>query len=275
MDAERPSVEGRLQNPTRRDKKRANRRRHRDQDPDVCLSKALSYALRHGAQKLGLHMGCDGFVDVAELLRLPQFKLWNLDDVRRVVETNEKQRFAVRLHPSGGHLQIRANQGHSLQVSELELNPLLELSDFPEVVAHGTYLRHWPAIRLSGLSRMGRTHIHLAAGLSGDGAVLSGMRNNCEVAVVIDVTRALADGITFYSSANGVILTPGDANGLLLPCYFREALQLRPRRKLHGLFLPLQPGHVSIIPFPQRAQSGIHSSSPSPISASQQPCQVG
>ncbi|XP_061462849.1 uncharacterized protein LOC133375228 isoform X2 [Rhineura floridana] len=208
------------------------------EDPDVCLSKALSYALRHGAQKLGLHMGCDGFVDVAELLRLPQFKLWNLDDVRRVVETNEKQRFAVRLHPSGGHLQIRANQGHSLQVSELELNPLLELSDFPEVVAHGTYLRHWPAIRLSGLSRMGRTHIHLAAGLSGDGAVLSGMRNNCEVAVVIDVTRALADGITFYSSANGVILTPGDANGLLLPCYFREALQLRPRRCLLSLDCP-------------------------------------
>uniref|UniRef100_A0A8D2KUP7 2'-phosphotransferase n=1 Tax=Varanus komodoensis TaxID=61221 RepID=A0A8D2KUP7_VARKO len=122
-------------------------------------------------------MGSDGFVDVAEVLRLPQFKAWSLDDVQRVVEMNEKQRFAVRPHPSTGHLQIRANQGHSLPVSELELTPLLDPSDFPEVVAHGTYLRHWTAIRRSGLSRMGRTHIHLAPGLPGDGTVVSGERS--------------------------------------------------------------------------------------------------
>ncbi|XP_042295438.1 tRNA 2'-phosphotransferase 1 isoform X2 [Sceloporus undulatus] len=174
----------------------------------------------------------DGFVDVAEILRLPQFKAWSLEDIQRVVETNEKQRFALRPHPSGGHLQIRANQGHSLQVSELELKPLLNPSDFPEVVAHGTYLRHLPAIRREGLSRMGRSHIHLAPGLPGEASVLSGMRNNCEVAIVIDVARALADGISFFRSANGVLLTPGDANGLLLPCYFREILQLQPQRNV-------------------------------------------
>nr|XP_056709448.1 tRNA 2'-phosphotransferase 1 [Euleptes europaea] len=200
------------------------------EDADVRLSKALSYALRHGANKLGLQMGPDGFVDIAEVLRLPQFKAWSLDDVQRIVETNDKQRFAVRLHPSDGRPQIRANQGHSLQVSELELIPLLDPADFPETVAHGTYLRHWPAIRSKGLSRMGRTHIHLAPGLPGDGAVLSGMRNNCEVAITIDVAKALADGIPFYHSANGVILTPGDGDGLLVPQYFQEALQLRPDR---------------------------------------------
>ncbi|KAJ7307362.1 hypothetical protein JRQ81_009375 [Phrynocephalus forsythii] len=199
------------------------------QDPDVRLSKALSYALRHGADQLGLAMGPDGFVDVAEVLRLPQFRPWSLDDVQRVVETNDKQRFSLRPHPSGGHPQIRANQGHSLQVSELELTPLTQPSDFPEVVAHGTYLRHWPAIRQQGLSRMGRAHIHLAAGLPGDGTILSGMRSSCEVAVIIDVAKTLADGIAFFRSANGVILTPGNENGLLLPCYFQEALQLRPK----------------------------------------------
>ncbi|XP_063001758.1 tRNA 2'-phosphotransferase 1 [Elgaria multicarinata webbii] len=230
MDAEGSSIGRPPQNSTRRDRKQEKWRRQRDQDPDVRLSKALSYALRHGADKLGLCMGTDGFVDVAEVLRLPQFKAWSLDDVQRVVETNEKQRFAVRPHPSGGHLQIRANQGHSLQVSELELIPLLDSPDFPEIVAHGTYLRHWPAIRRSGLSRMGRTHIHLAPGLPGDVEALSGMRNNCEIAIIIDVSKALAGGIAFFRSANGVILTPGDANGLLLPRYFQEALQLRPTR---------------------------------------------
>ncbi|XP_026549692.1 tRNA 2'-phosphotransferase 1, partial [Notechis scutatus] len=142
-------------------------------DPDVRLSKALSYALRHGAETLSLHMSSDGFVDLGEILRLPQFKAWSEEDVKRVVETNEKQRFALCQHPSGGHLQIRANQGHSLQVPELELTPLQDLRDFPETVAHGTLLRHWPAIRQRGLSRMGRTHIHLAPGLPGEGAVLS------------------------------------------------------------------------------------------------------
>ncbi|KAL8184213.1 UNVERIFIED_CONTAM: hypothetical protein K2H54_009673 [Gekko kuhli] len=232
MEAGGSSVGG----PSRRQGEQASRRRCRDQDPDIRLSKALSYTLRHGADKLGLHMGPDGFVDIAEVLRLPQFKAWTLDDVQRVVELNDKQRFAVRPHPSDGRPQIRANQGHSLKVSELELIPLLDPADFPETVAHGTYLRHWPAIRSKGLSRMGRTHIHLAPGLPGDGAVLSGMRNNCEVAITIDVAKALADGISFYRSANSVILTAGDANGLLSPCYFREALQLRPVR----CRLPLQ-----------------------------------
>lgn len=47
----------------------------------------------------------------------------------------------------------------------------------------------------------------------------------------IDGPLALTDGIPFFCSANGVILTPGNAEGFLLPKYFKEALQLRPTRK--------------------------------------------
>lgn len=57
-------------------------------------------------------------MDVAEVLRLPQFKPWSVADVQRVVDTNDKQRFCLRPDPSRGHLQIRANQGHSLEVRE-------------------------------------------------------------------------------------------------------------------------------------------------------------
>ncbi|XP_043374084.1 tRNA 2'-phosphotransferase 1 isoform X3 [Dermochelys coriacea] len=204
--------------PGRGSRKSGSRKRHQDQNPDVRLSKALSYVLRHGAAQLGLEMGADGFLDVAALLSLPRFRGVSVADVRHVVETNEKRRFALRPHPSDGRLQIRANQGHSLQqVSELELIPLLEPTALPQTIAHGTYLRHWPAICRGGLSRMGRNHIHLAPGLPGDGPVLS-------------------DGIQFYRSANGVILTPGDAEGLLPPRYFQRVLQLRPDRRL----LPLE-----------------------------------
>jgi 2'-phosphotransferase len=59
------------------------------------------------------------------------------------------------------------------------------------------------------------------------------MRPNCELAVFINGPLALADGIPFFCSANGVILTPGNSDGFLLPKYFKEALQLRPTRENH------------------------------------------
>uniref|UniRef100_A0A8D1BK53 2'-phosphotransferase n=2 Tax=Sus scrofa TaxID=9823 RepID=A0A8D1BK53_PIG len=207
--------------------------RPREQDRDVQLSKALSYALRHGALKLGLPMGADGFVPLGALLQLPQFRSFSAEDVQRVVDTNEKQRFTLQPgDPSTGPL-IRANQGHSLQVPALELIPLETPQALPLMLVHGTFWRHWPSILLKGLSRQGRTHIHLAPGLPGDPGVISGMRPNCEVAVFINGPQALADGIPFFRSANGVILTPGNTDGVLLPKYFKEALQLRPTRKNH------------------------------------------
>ncbi|XP_045412182.1 tRNA 2'-phosphotransferase 1 isoform X4 [Lemur catta] len=205
--------------------------RPREQDRDVQLSKALSYALRHGALKLGLPMGADGFVPMGALLQLPQFRSFSAEDVQRVVDTNGKQRFALQPgDPSTGPL-IRANQGHSLQVPELELMPLETPQALPLMLVHGTFWKHWPSILLKGLSCRGRTHIHLAPGLPGDPGVISGIRPNCEIAVFINGPLALADGIPFFRSANGVILTPGNADGFLLPKYFKEALQLCPTRK--------------------------------------------
>ncbi|XP_005384695.1 PREDICTED: tRNA 2'-phosphotransferase 1 isoform X2 [Chinchilla lanigera] len=205
--------------------------RPREQDRDVQLSKALSYALRHGALKLGLPMGADGFVPLHSLLQLPQFHSFSAEDVQRVVDTNEKQRFTLRPGDSSTGPLIRANQGHSLKVPDLELVPLETPQALPQVLVHGTFWKHWPSILLKGLSCQGRTHIHLAPGLPGDPGVISGMRPDCEVAVIINGPLALADGIPFFRSANGVILTPGDASGFLLPKYFKEALQLQPARK--------------------------------------------
>ncbi|XP_053824133.1 tRNA 2'-phosphotransferase 1 isoform X2 [Vidua chalybeata] len=86
------------------------RRRRKEEDPGVRLSKALSYVLRHGAAAEGLPMGPDGFVEVGALLRLRRFAGVSEGDVRRVVATDPKGRFALRPDP----LRVRANQGHSL-----------------------------------------------------------------------------------------------------------------------------------------------------------------
>ncbi|NXV97377.1 TRPT1 phosphotransferase, partial [Calonectris borealis] len=143
------------------------------------------------------------------------------------------------------------------QVPALELTPLRTPEALPPTLAHGTRRRLWAPIRAGGLAPMGRTHIHLAPGLPGDPGVRSGMRLDSEIAIIIDGPRALAgeggpqrrggggrrwgypgirvtppappaDGIPFFRSANGVILTPGDATGRLPPKYFLRVLQLRP-----------------------------------------------
>ena len=60
----------------------------------------------------------DGFLFVDDLLAHPQFRSYTLEDVERVVATNDKQRFRLCSHPEDGRLQIRANQGHSVQVGK-------------------------------------------------------------------------------------------------------------------------------------------------------------
>ncbi|XP_041845934.1 tRNA 2'-phosphotransferase 1 [Melanotaenia boesemani] len=219
-------------------KRGGSRKGNRDEnDRDVRLSKSLSYVLRHGASRMGLKMGTDGFLFVEDLLAHAQFRSYTLEDIERVVTTNEKQRFKLRSHPEEGLLQIRANQGHSIQVSDLELKQVLVGSpDCPAEAVHGSYLRNWSSIQQGGLSRMQRTHIHLASGLPGEDGVISGMRKNCDLAVFVDVAKALADGIEFFWSENGVLLTAGDAEGKLLPKYFIRALRLKPTRSI----LPLQ-----------------------------------
>ncbi|XP_074786279.1 tRNA 2'-phosphotransferase 1 [Athene noctua] len=201
-------------------------RRRREEDPSVALSKALSYVLRHGAAAVGLPMGPDGFAEVGALLQLRRFAGVSEEDVQRLVAADPKGRFTLRPDP----LRIRANQGHSLQVPALELTPLQTPEALPPTLAHGTRRRLWAPIRAGGLSPMGRTHIHLAPGLPGDPGVRSGMRPDSEIAIIIDGPRALAEGIPFFRSANGVILTPGNKEGRLPPKYFLRVLQLRPYR---------------------------------------------
>lgn len=62
----------------------------------------------------------DGFLFVEELLTHPQFRAYSVEDVERVVATNDKQRFKLRPHTEDGRLQIRASQGHSIQVNGVE-----------------------------------------------------------------------------------------------------------------------------------------------------------
>eukprot|EP00522_Entomoneis_paludosa_P008414 CAMPEP_0172461998 /NCGR_PEP_ID=MMETSP1065-20121228/42399_1 /TAXON_ID=265537 /ORGANISM="Amphiprora paludosa, Strain CCMP125" /LENGTH=301 /DNA_ID=CAMNT_0013217521 /DNA_START=65 /DNA_END=970 /DNA_ORIENTATION=- len=125
---------------------------------------------------------------------------------------------------------IRANQGHSLE----GINPEFLLQEIPNdelaampTIVHGTYFEAWRQIQDSGfLSRMNRTHIHCAAGLlnstneKGEVTVISGMRASCQVHIYISGAHCAKQGIRFFRSDNGVLLTAGvgDEGKLPLSC---------------------------------------------------------
>lgn len=78
-----------------------------------------------------------------------------------------------------------------IQVEGLALRKLADPFEFP-IVIHGTYFKNWGLIRDTGLSTMGRTHIHFAIGEVGEAGVISGMRGSAEVIIYIDVPKAMA-----------------------------------------------------------------------------------
>ncbi|KAI4954082.1 hypothetical protein J4E91_001791 [Alternaria rosae] len=149
---------------------------------------------------------------------------------------------------------IRANQGHSIKVdSEGLLTPITqEAGNVPETVIHGTNEKAWNLIlKGGGMRRMGRNHMHFASGLpagfkaldaSADSTteekeaapVISGMRTNSTILIYIDINAALAAGIKFFLSENGVILTEGNEQGLLSYEFFKR---VESRKKDGGVLM--------------------------------------
>lgn len=224
---------------------------------DVQLSKSLSWLLRHNAHKLGLRLTSDGYVPVDTVIALnhPRFRkkgrpLYTTEDVVRVVENNNKQRFRLEMlvfdDDSESVLCIRANQGHSLKGIESDelLTRLTDevLSGSDLLIIHGTTRKAWEEhIRQEGLSRMKRNHIHFATGLpektgNDEGPrPISGMRSTSEIYIYIDGKKCAGDGVPFYRSDNGVILTAGvNEKGILPTSYFDKVVYAPSGKVLWG-----------------------------------------
>ena len=174
------------------------------------ISKKISYILRHDLNNIK-HTN-EGYVQVKMLMKKVNC---NLDKINEIVSTDKKNRY--NLKTIGHMLYIRANQGHTS--GNLNDEIMLERIEKPIIRCyHGTYKNKIGIIQKNGLSRMSRKHIHIA---ESDEAI-SGKRSSCNVKIYINMEKALNDGIKFYRSSNGVILTPGDENGIIDPKYFDE-----------------------------------------------------
>ncbi|EMD39185.1 hypothetical protein CERSUDRAFT_112859 [Gelatoporia subvermispora B] len=203
----------------------AKLRGHPRDSPEVRVSKTLSWILRHGSKSEGIPMRPDGYVRVDDLLKSPKLQELTFDMLQGIVKNDSKGRYNLMSEPDSKDPAqeiwwIRANQGHSIKTVVLELNQITSVDDIPTGIAvHGTSKKAWESIREQGLSKMKRNHIHLAQGVAGSG-VISGMRNSSQILIFIDVQKALDAGIKFHLSANGVVLTEGDAKGFLKPEFF-------------------------------------------------------
>ena len=157
----------------------------------VSLSKAMSKALRHQPERLGIRLAPDGSVDLTELVdALNRRGGWPRTlteaDVMQVVQHGSKQRFAVE---DG---RIRARYGHSVPLAIT-----YEQAEPPAVLYHGTSEANVQPIMDVGLLPMERQVVHLSADVATARQV--GRRHGGRTVILqVDAARAARDGIRFY-----------------------------------------------------------------------------
>lgn len=127
---------------------------------------------------------------------------------------------------------IRANQGHTLNVdaSKLLCPATLEAGNLPDTAIHGTFYYFYSSIiETGGLSRISRNHIHFVTDLKSTGyQVISDMRKDTQILIYVDVRASLEDGISWWLSSNGVLLTEGNSKGLVPMKYFKKVISKDP-----------------------------------------------
>ena len=156
---------------------------------DDRISRRISYLLRHEKG----YTRFDGFVDVTKLLNDIDI---NFDDLKRIVENDNKQRYSF----SKDFSMIRANQGHStgVDVGLTECVP-------PSVLYHGTADRFLDSIMKDGIKSMTRDYVHLS--YDRKTASVVGKRHGVPVVLSVDAEKMYNDGISFFISENHVWLT--------------------------------------------------------------------
>lgn len=171
------------------------------------VSKSMSYLLRHGAHKENVNIDKYGFISIENVLNwLNKDKIYATKEmISKIVTEDLKGRYTIKEENNVKY--IRANQGHSFPVELLELKPITldNVSDY-SIILHGTYQKFKDSISKDGLKSMSRQHVHMISLSNPD--CFNMLRHDIDMYVIIDITKALKDGMLFYESANNVVLCP-------------------------------------------------------------------
>jgi RNA:NAD 2'-phosphotransferase (TPT1/KptA family) len=171
----------------------------------MAISKLLAKTLRHRANRLGLRIAYYGFVNMKE-------HNLTLSEVCDVVRFNPKPQYEII--EEDPHFKIRALQGHLLkEMKDEELLATLSLDDptLPQECIHGNYVQNMESIKyhgflLGGFKAKSKNHVHYSIQIPYEKHVV-GIRANSDIALCVDVRRAMRDGIEFFCSKNGFILS--------------------------------------------------------------------
>ena len=190
----------------------------------VRLGKFLSMLLRHRSKEFGISADAAGFVDLADVCRIPAFQLRcsSAAELHWVVRNNPKGRFEFKFEETGADsrregdvafiIYIRALQGHSGMVGamldpDIAMHPVTR-NHIPPFVAHGTSLKHVNSIIDKGLIPGGtmfqRTYVHFTLVPPNSGRV-TGLPNRAEVLIHLDLDLWLSHGFPAWYTGNGVL----------------------------------------------------------------------
>ena len=155
------------------------------------ISKRLSYVLRHKPDSIGIKLDEQGWTEIALLIEKLNI---SISELEYVVSNNAKQRFSI------ANNNIRANQGHSIKVNLglISKRPPIELY-------HGTTGKNYERIKIDGLLKMNRNHVHLSEDF--ETAKQVGSRHGKPIILKIDCEQMANDQIQFFQSENKIWLT--------------------------------------------------------------------
>jgi putative RNA 2'-phosphotransferase len=160
--------------------------------------KFLSLVLRHRPEVIGMQLDDEGWLEIDELVVNANHRghALTLELVHEIVATSDKKRFAL----SDDGLRIRASQGHSITGVDLKL----ESQTPPDTLYHGTVAALIESIRVQGLQKRSRNHVHLSA----DAATAHKVGSRRGKPIILQVAAATIhqDDHHLYRSANGVWL---------------------------------------------------------------------
>ena len=156
----------------------------------VRASKRLSFYLRHCREPLYIDLN-GGWASVDTMLQLLRLTREQLDEI---VATDAKGRYSYDV--TG--MRIRANQGHSIDGVELNM----ESPEPPEYLYHGTATRFLDSILREGLKPMNRQWVHISPDF--ETAVMVGRRHGQPVVLEIRARQFVDDGHELFRSGNGV-----------------------------------------------------------------------
>lgn len=165
---------------------------------EIKLSRFLSLVLRHKPEAAKIIIKENGWTNTKVLIdNINKFTKYHItmELLEKIVKEDDKGRYSFNTDKS----QIRANQGHSIDVN-MQFDEIVP----PEFLYHGTADKYIYNITKEGIIKRTRNFVHLSKDL--DTAMKVGSRHGeCRV-LTIRALDMYKDGYKFFISENGVYL---------------------------------------------------------------------